>query len=146
MDEFTHEQSIYFIDQPGYYDRSELYQEHGEDYKDTCERFVFFSRAVMEQLRESGMLAVRGRWAQGAEIIDYLRDPEALPPPHRPGGPRHANVAFLLGLTNWALAANVKLGPWLHLQTDSQFYGPVPWGTEITSARCPFSANLAFSR
>lgn len=42
---------IYFVDQPEYYGRNELYRENGEDYKDNCERFVFFSRAVMEAVR-----------------------------------------------------------------------------------------------
>ena len=42
---------IYFVDQPGYFDRRELYREDGEDYKDNCERFVFFCRAVMEAIR-----------------------------------------------------------------------------------------------
>ncbi|MGE3780754.1 MAG: glycogen synthase GlgA, partial [Pirellulaceae bacterium] len=42
---------IYFIDQPAYFDRPELYRERGADYKDNCERFVFFCRSVMEMIR-----------------------------------------------------------------------------------------------
>lgn len=42
---------IYFVDQPEYFDREQLYQESGQDYRDNCERFVFFSRAVMEAIR-----------------------------------------------------------------------------------------------
>lgn len=42
---------VYLIDQPGYYDRPELYREEGEDYQDNCERFVFFSRAVLEVIK-----------------------------------------------------------------------------------------------
>ncbi len=42
---------VYLVDQPGYFDRPELYRESGEDYKDNCERFVFFCRAVMESIR-----------------------------------------------------------------------------------------------
>lgn len=42
---------VYLIDQPDYFDRPELYRERGEDYKDNCERFVFFCRAVMESIR-----------------------------------------------------------------------------------------------
>ena len=34
-----------------YYDRDELYRQDGEDYTDNCERFVFFSRAVLEAIR-----------------------------------------------------------------------------------------------
>lgn len=42
---------VFFVEQPEYYDRAELYWERGQDYKDNCERFVFFSRAVMELIR-----------------------------------------------------------------------------------------------
>lgn len=43
---------VYFIDQPDYFHRSGIYQENGADYADNCERFVFFSRAVMEAIRQ----------------------------------------------------------------------------------------------
>lgn len=39
---------IYFVEQSGYFDRPGLYQQDGKDYIDNCERFVFFSRAVLE--------------------------------------------------------------------------------------------------
>ena len=42
---------IYFIEQDEYFDRPGLYQEAGEDYRDNCERYVFFSRAVLEAVR-----------------------------------------------------------------------------------------------
>jgi starch synthase len=42
---------IFVVDQPEYYDREELYRSEGEDYKDNCERFTFFCRAVMESIR-----------------------------------------------------------------------------------------------
>ena len=43
--------STFLIDQPHYFDREGLYVENGRDYKDNCERFVFFSRAVLEMAR-----------------------------------------------------------------------------------------------
>ncbi|MEZ6040734.1 MAG: glycogen synthase GlgA [Planctomycetaceae bacterium] len=39
---------VLLIRQPEYFDRRQLYQEHGHGYVDNCERFCFFSRAVME--------------------------------------------------------------------------------------------------
>ncbi|HTU27354.1 MAG TPA: glycogen synthase GlgA [Pirellulales bacterium] len=42
---------VYLVDQPDYFDRPELYREEGIDYRDNCERFVFFSRAVLEAIR-----------------------------------------------------------------------------------------------
>jgi len=41
---------VYLVQQDGYYDRPELYCERGKDYKDNCERFVFFARAVLEAI------------------------------------------------------------------------------------------------
>ncbi len=43
--------TVYLIDQPGYFDRAGLYVEHDQDYRDNSERFIFFSRAVMEAIR-----------------------------------------------------------------------------------------------
>lgn len=40
--------SVYLVDQPRYFDRPELYHEGGCDYQDNCERFIFFSRSVLE--------------------------------------------------------------------------------------------------
>jgi starch synthase len=44
--------TVLLIDQPGYYDRSGLYQSAGSDFRDNCERFVFFSRAVLALTRQ----------------------------------------------------------------------------------------------
>jgi starch synthase len=38
--------TVYFIDQPGFYQRSGPYQQYGADYPDNAERFVFFAKAV----------------------------------------------------------------------------------------------------
>ena len=42
---------VYLVQQNAYYDRPELYRETGHDYKDNCERFVFFCRAALEAIR-----------------------------------------------------------------------------------------------
>lgn len=42
---------VYLVQQDDYFDRDELYQSEGADYIDNCERFVFFSRAIMESIR-----------------------------------------------------------------------------------------------
>ena len=42
---------VYFIDHPGYFDREELYRTANGDYEDNGERFIFFSRAVLEGLK-----------------------------------------------------------------------------------------------
>ena len=42
---------VYLVQQDQYFDRDQLYRTDGRDYIDNCERFVFFSRAVMEAVR-----------------------------------------------------------------------------------------------
>ena len=42
---------VYLVQQEQYFDRPDLYRENGQDYRDNCERFVFFCRAVMEAIR-----------------------------------------------------------------------------------------------
>jgi starch synthase len=43
--------TVYFIDQPLYYDRTALYTEQGIDYADNAERYIFFSKAVAHLAR-----------------------------------------------------------------------------------------------
>src|ERR1051325_6916221 len=38
--------TIYFLDQPDFYQRATLYQRYGVDYPDNAERFIFFSKAI----------------------------------------------------------------------------------------------------
>ncbi len=40
----------YFVEQPQYFDRDHLYGAGNQDYRDNCERFIFFSRAVLEAI------------------------------------------------------------------------------------------------
>jgi starch synthase len=42
---------VYFVDHAEYFDRWGLYGSEGTDYRDNCERFTFFSRAVLESIR-----------------------------------------------------------------------------------------------
>jgi starch synthase len=43
--------TIYFIDQPEFYDRASLYHEHGSDYPDNARRFIYFSECVAHLAR-----------------------------------------------------------------------------------------------
>jgi len=56
------------IEQPGYFDRPALYQQNGADYRDNCERFVFFSRAVLalaQQIRLRPDVVHANDWQTG---------------------------------------------------------------------------------
>ncbi|MCA9132438.1 MAG: glycogen synthase, partial [Planctomycetales bacterium] len=41
---------VYLIDQPQYFDRDALYNDRQGEYRDNCERFCFFGRAVVEAI------------------------------------------------------------------------------------------------
>src|SRR5438105_7601152 len=43
--------TIYFINQPIFYDRANLYQENGIDYTDNAQRFIFLSKCVAHLAR-----------------------------------------------------------------------------------------------
>lgn len=43
--------TVYFIDQPEFYDRPALYGERGQDYPDNAARFIFFSKAAVQLAR-----------------------------------------------------------------------------------------------
>ena len=43
--------TIYFIEQPEFFDRDNLYQDNGIDYPDNAERFIFFSKSVVNLAR-----------------------------------------------------------------------------------------------
>lgn len=43
--------TIYFIDQPAFFDRASLYTERGADYPDNAERFTFFAKAAVNLAR-----------------------------------------------------------------------------------------------
>lgn len=42
---------VFLVQQDAYFDRDGLYGEESVDYKDNCERFVFFGRSVLETIR-----------------------------------------------------------------------------------------------
>lgn len=46
---------VYLVEQDIYFDRPQLYRENGGDYKDNCERFAFFCRAVIQSLDALGV-------------------------------------------------------------------------------------------
>jgi starch synthase len=46
---------VYLVDQPQYFDRGELYSDANGEYRDNCERFCFYSRAVAEAIHQLGL-------------------------------------------------------------------------------------------
>lgn len=89
------------------------------------------TRATLEGLREAGMGAVYTSWRAGAELDRYLRDPAAMPDPVRVDRGGLANPAFSLGLANHALASNVRLGPWIHVESEVRHFSAIPLDTRL---------------
>ncbi|HWB09096.1 MAG TPA: glycogen synthase GlgA [Pirellulales bacterium] len=88
---------VYLVEQDDYYRRDDLYGSGGTDYVDNCERFVFFSRAVLEAVRELRLkidVAHVNDWQTGL-IPAYLKTIYR-------GVPGYAQVASLITIHNLA--------------------------------------------
>jgi starch synthase len=88
---------VYLVQHDAYYDRPELYWEEGQDYKDNCERFVFFCRAALEAVR---LLDLR------TELIHCHDWPTGLIPAflktELPGVPPYDSLASIFTIHNIA--------------------------------------------
>lgn len=89
------------------------------------------TRTVLERLQRDGMGSLRARLDAEHEMARYHATLDQQPAVVRPERGGYAGFAFLLGLSDWAIARNVKLGPWLHLQTWSHQLAEVPFGSEL---------------
>lgn len=92
---------VYLIRNDHYFDRKELYREDGADYQDNCERFVFFSRAVLElatKLEQRPDVIHCNDWQTGL-IPAYLRTEYA-------GLPEYEGIATLFTIHNLAYQGN----------------------------------------
>ena len=87
---------------------------------------------LWKELQQEGCQAYRFFW--GAENpLTYLSENKDLPVLLQPKKGGFSNFSFLLGCSNWSLAGNAYMNPWVHLQTISQNYRSVPQGTSIIS-------------
>jgi hypothetical protein len=84
------------------------------------------TRAALESLREKGMGSVAFDWRADGEMERTTRDLDAMPDLLRPDRGGYANPAFTLGCANWVLAQNVRLGPWIHVQSEVRHFAAVP--------------------
>jgi hypothetical protein len=89
------------------------------------------SRAVLEALRERGLGAFCWHWNGRGELARSSRELDAMPDLVRPDRGGYANPSLVLGLANWALSHNVRLGPWIHVQSDVRHFAAVPTDTRL---------------
>ena len=87
------------------------------------------TRENMEALRKSGCKAFTYRWNADHEMSTYLRERSGMATPY--SMEEYANPSFVLGISNWVLAANAYMNPWVHMETKSQNYAPIPQGTKV---------------
>jgi hypothetical protein len=87
----------------------------------------------MALLREQGCHAVKFHWRDDHEMNTYLREPREMPQLLRLGneGAGFANMSFVLGCSNWILARVAYMNPWVHLETTSQNFTPIPFDTKL---------------
>jgi starch synthase len=92
---------VYLVHQPQYFDRPELYREQGTDYKDNCERFVFFCRAALEAIKYFDL---------GTELVHCHDWPTGLIPAYLKtelcGVPPYDSIASVLTIHNIAYQGN----------------------------------------
>jgi hypothetical protein len=89
------------------------------------------TRAALERLRETGLGALELEWQASGEMERTTRELDAMPDLIRPDRGGYANPAFTLGCANWILARNVRLGPWIHVQSEVQHFAAVPRGSQL---------------
>ena len=90
------------------------------------------TKEVWEDLKEGGCRAFKFYWG-GKDPLLYLRDENLLPKLLQPSEGGLSNLCFLLGCSNWILSGNAYMNPWVHLQTVSQNFRSVPFGTTLIS-------------
>ena len=90
------------------------------------------SLKVWEQLKKEGCKAFKFHWG-GKNPLIYLSNEKLLPEILQPKKGGYANLCFLLGCSNWILAGNAFMNPWIHLQTKSQNFRPVSFETTLVA-------------
>tara|TARA_B100001029_G_scaffold40732_1_gene31690 strand:- start:4222 stop:5025 length:804 start_codon:yes stop_codon:yes gene_type:complete len=88
------------------------------------------TKEVWENLKDNGCRAFKYNWEINNPLI-YLKDPNLMPEILQPNKGGYSNLCFLLGCSNWVLAGNGYMNPWVHLSTSSQNYKAVPMGTNL---------------
>ncbi|MCZ6831641.1 MAG: hypothetical protein O7F73_19020 [Gammaproteobacteria bacterium] len=91
------------------------------------------SFASLTNLQRHGCQAFRYGWGGEHDMQTYLRDASQMPELLQRNGGAYANMSFILGCSNWILASNAYMNPWIHLETRSQNFRPIPTGTAIVA-------------
>ena len=101
----------------------------GDEIGDLNAEMVPATLENMEALRKSGCKAFTYRWNADHEMSTYLRERSGMAESY--SRDEYANPSFVLGISNWVLAANAYMNPWVHMETKSQNYAPIPLGAKV---------------
>lgn len=120
--------TLYFIEQPDFYQRATLYQKDGIDYPDNAERFIFFSKAVAHlalHLSWKPELLHANDWQTGLAAL-FLQHQRKLP--GWAAGPRTCMTIHNLAYQGVFPASQYPLAnlPWDYFNPAGvEFYGQV---------------------
>jgi starch synthase len=102
---------VYFVRSDKYFDRDNLYSAYGGDYPDNAERFVFFSRAIVEFLRICPHQILHANDWQTALSIAFLKSQ----PFRYPG---LASVKTVMTIHNLGYQGRFRVTDWPLLNLD----------------------------
>ena len=83
----------------------------------------------LKRLMDHGCQAFVYRWNVEHDMGTYLRDRSLMAVPFAEEG--YANPSFVLGVSNWVLASNALMNPWVHMETRSQNFAAIPGGARV---------------
>ncbi len=89
------------------------------------------TRENMQRLQQEGCKAFVYSWNADHDMSTYLRDRSQMAELFTRDG--FANPSFVLGISNWMLASNAHMNPWVHMETRSQNFAAIPSGTNLLS-------------
>lgn len=91
------------------------------------------TRAALERLRDEGMGAFHTTWRGEGENARYRADLADMPDLVRPDRDGWAHPGFVLGLANWVLSANLRLGPWIHAESRVHNHAPLAFDSPVVT-------------
>jgi starch synthase len=130
--------TIYFVDQPGFYQRSTLYEQYGVDYPDNAERFIFLSKAAAH-------LALHLPWKpELLHVNDWQTGLAALLLHHQRKLPGWTDAPRTC-LTIHNLAYQGVFAPSAYALTNLPWDYFTPSGIEFYGQICCLKAGIAFA-
>jgi len=101
----------------------------GDEHGDPKADLMLATPENMKRLQDKGCKAFTDRWDLEHPMSSYLKDSSQMSDLFAVQG--YANVGFLIGMSNWILATNAHMNPWVLVEAKCQNFSPVASGTKI---------------